>query len=190
MVPTHPDEIFTTCTFSAHPYSRGSIHANGPDIEDGYTLRTGMLTDPDNVDLKTAVWMYKVQREIIRRMDCYRGEVVELHPPFPVGSDAEAKHRTAPLGPNVDDIVYTAADNAILEEWLHETVSANWHSMGTSSMAPADKKGVVDRHLSVHGIQNLKVADISILPSQVNANTNHMAFTIGEKAASIIIDEL
>ncbi|KAF8182059.1 hypothetical protein BJ912DRAFT_602165 [Pholiota molesta] len=50
--------------------------------------------------------------------------------------------------------------------------------------------GVVDDKLSVYGVRNLKVADLSIIPSNVGANTYNTTIAIGEKAALIIAAEL
>ena len=41
------------------------------------------------------------------------------------------------------------------------------HQLGTCAMKPRDKGGVVDNRLNVYGVQNLKVADMSICPSNV-----------------------
>ncbi len=57
-------------------------------------------------------------------------------------------------------------------------------------MKPRDHNGVVDARLNVYGIQNLKVADMSIAPSNVSANTYNTALIIGEKAAVIIAEDL
>lgn len=57
-------------------------------------------------------------------------------------------------------------------------------------MKPREKGGVVDSHLNVYGVKNLKVADLSIAPANVGANTYSTALLIGEKAAVIIAEEL
>jgi choline dehydrogenase-like flavoprotein len=57
-------------------------------------------------------------------------------------------------------------------------------------MQPRERKGVVDANLSVYGVKGLKVADLSIVPGNVAANTNATALMIGEKAADIFIKEL
>lgn len=48
----------------------------------------------------------------------------------------------------------------------------------------------MDPSLSVHGVENLKIADLSIPPGNVAANTADTAFAIGEKAADLFIMEL
>jgi alcohol oxidase len=57
-------------------------------------------------------------------------------------------------------------------------------------MKPREQAGVVDSHLNVYGVKNLKVADLSIAPLNVGANTYSAALIIGEKAATIIAEEL
>ncbi|ESK87098.1 alcohol oxidase [Moniliophthora roreri MCA 2997] len=57
-------------------------------------------------------------------------------------------------------------------------------------MKPRNQGGVVDSRLNVYGVTNLKVADISICPANVAANTYSTALTIGEKAAVLIAEEL
>ena len=57
-------------------------------------------------------------------------------------------------------------------------------------MKPRERGGVVDPRLNVYGVQGLKVADMSIAPSNVAANTYSTALVIGEKAAMMIAEEL
>lgn len=176
--------------FSVYPYSRGHMHITGTELSDPVDFATGFFSDPQNVDIKKCAWAYKKQREIVRRMQNYRGEVLGTHPPFPVGSQAACIETEEPLGAEVADIEYTPEDDLILEQWLRENVGTAWHSLGTCKMAPLEKMGVVNHNLSVHGFENLKVADLSIPPLNVAANTNNTAMAIGEKAADIFIREL
>ena len=48
---------------------------------------------------------------------------------------------------------------------------------------------VVSPILQVHGIHGLRVADASIMPFLINANTNAPCIMIGEKAADLILNE-
>ncbi|RYP21424.1 hypothetical protein DL767_009277 [Monosporascus sp. MG133] len=100
-----------------------------------------------------------------------------------------------PVGPRLRDAldfdpgIYGDAGDFDIK-WLRENVATTWHSLGTCKMAPREKNGVVDETLSVYGVTGLKIADLSIPPSNVGAHTNNTALTIGEKAASIFIREL
>ncbi|TGJ83027.1 hypothetical protein E0Z10_g5744 [Xylaria hypoxylon] len=176
--------------FSVYPYSRGCLHITGPSLSDPVDFVTGFFSDHQNVDIKKCVWGYKKQREIVRRMQNYRGEVSATHPPFPAKSQAACVETEEPLASDVADIQYSQEDDGIIEQWLRENVGTAWHSLGTCKMAPLDQMGVVDASLNVHGVENLKVIDLSIAPLNVAANTNNTAMAIGERAADICINEL
>lgn len=175
-------------TFSTHPFSRGRIHITGPRFSDPYEFDAGFLADENGIDQKKHFWMYKKQREIVRRMDNFAGEIAAGHPQFPSGSKAATIDSKASSGP-VQDIQYTQEDDQAIEKFLKERISTTWHSMGTCKMAPLSEGGVVDHSLSVYGVKGLKIADLSIPPSNVGSNTCSVAMAIGEKAADVIIQE-
>lgn len=88
-------------------------------------------------------------------------------------------------GRSVDRVV---ADDAELEAWLREAVYGCWHVGGTCRMgAPADPATVVDPGARVVGIEGLRVADASIMPTSIRANTNLTTIMIGEKIADTIL---
>ncbi|KAJ4350859.1 hypothetical protein N0V95_004357 [Ascochyta clinopodiicola] len=182
-------QYVTSGVYTAYPYSRGHMHITGSSVEDPLDFDVGFFNDNNDIDLKKQMWAYKKQREILRRTKLYRGELAAGHPRFPEGSKAAAIECEESLS-NVQNLVYSQEDDAAIEQWLRENVNTTWHSLGTCKMAPREEDGVVDSKLNVYGVSGLKIADLSIPPQNVGANTNNTALAIGEKAADIIIAEL
>ncbi|OTB02074.1 putative alcohol oxidase [Hypoxylon sp. CI-4A] len=178
--------------YTAYPYSRGHLHITGPEVTDPLDFDMNFFSDPNDIDIKKQIWAYKKGREIVRRTDMYRGEVAERHPKFPAGSKAVCSDDWTPpaAGVQIQDIEYSVEDDAAIEQFLRENIQTTWHSLGTAKMAPREEMGVVDKDLNVYGVRGLKVADLSIPPENVAANTNNTAMAIGEKAADIIAKEL
>jgi choline dehydrogenase len=71
---------------------------------------------------------------------------------------------------------------------LRQHTEHRHHPLGTCRMGPAhDADAVVDAQLRVHGIENLRVADASIMPDDPTGNTNVPTIMIGEKAADMLL---
>ena len=185
------NEYVSMANWTAYPYSRGHIHITGPSVGDPIDFDVGYLKDAHDIDLKKHIWAYKLQREMWRRMSHFRGELASSHPQFPSGSKAAVIEKSdGPVADGMDRIEYTAEDDKAIEQKVREIVSTTWHSLGTCKMASKDKMGVVDANLNVHGLKGLKLADLSVPPENVGANTGNTAFLVGEKAADIFIGEL
>ena len=79
-----------------------------------------------------------------------------------------------------------ASDEA-LDEYLLREVTTGQHISGTCKMGPAsDPLAVVDQFGRVHGLENLRVVDASIMPNCIRANTNVTTMMIGERIADFI----
>jgi len=72
-----------------------------------------------------------------------------------------------------------------LAEFIRQSATTGFHPAGTCKMGH-DAMAVVDDQLRVHGVRGLRVADASIMPTVVNANTIGPSVLIGEKAADPI----
>lgn len=79
---------------------------------------------------------------------------------------------------------------AALDRWLLREVTHTHHLSGTCKMGPAaDPMAVIDQRGRVHGIAGLRVADCSVMPDCVRANTNATAMMIGERLADLIAED-
>ncbi len=79
-----------------------------------------------------------------------------------------------------------ASDDA-LDEFMRREVTTGQHISCTCKMGPSnDPMAVVDQYGKVHGLQNLRVVDASIMPDCVRANTNVTTMMIGEHISDFI----
>jgi choline dehydrogenase-like flavoprotein len=77
------------------------------------------------------------------------------------------------------------ADPAALAKELPNRIHTVYHPVGTCRMG-VDERAVVDTQLRVLGVEGLRVADASIMPSITGGNTNAPALMIGEHAAALM----
>ncbi|KAJ7758036.1 alcohol oxidase [Mycena metata] len=174
--------------FLGYPESTGSIHiSSATDVYAPANYSSGFLTAQS--DVAALRWGYKKGREILRRMPAFRGALIPAHPQFATNSTA-ALTETGPVPLDAPDVVYSAADDQAIDDYIRGFVGTSWHSFGTAPMKPLAQGGVVDSNLNVYGVKNLKIADVSIGPEMVNANTYSTAIAIGANAFQIIAKEL
>jgi choline dehydrogenase-like flavoprotein len=81
-----------------------------------------------------------------------------------------------------------AGTDAALEAHVRRTSFLGYHPVGTCRMGP-DDADVVTPQLQLRGVAGLRVADASVMPRQVAANTNAAAMMIGEKGAELVLAE-
>jgi len=76
--------------------------------------------------------------------------------------------------------------DADLLEWVRNNAETTYHPVGTCKMG-SDPAAVADRELRVHGLEGLRVADASIMPTLTSGNTNAPSIMIGEKCADMVL---
>lgn len=74
-----------------------------------------------------------------------------------------------------------------LEGFIRGAATTIWHPAGTCKMGK-DAAAVVDPSLKVYGVEGLRVADASIMPTVTGGNTNVPSALIGAKAADLILN--
>ncbi|KIW99033.1 uncharacterized protein Z519_00696 [Cladophialophora bantiana CBS 173.52] len=190
-------QYFTIGNYIPYPRSRGYVHITRKDVDAPLEISTGFFEGAGDVDLDVHVWAYKRTREIARRLNSYRGEATIGHPTFAASSkaalvalDTSAAAEAAKHGKQLEDLEYSAEDDEAIKACIRERVATAWHYLGSAQMRPREEGGVVDKDLNVYGVSKLKIADLSIVPSNVAANTYNTALAVGEKAADIIAREL
>lgn len=149
----------TVACYQLRPESLGSIHIRSSDPKAQPAIRFNFLSDP--IDRQTMVDGFRMMRRIVEAppMDPYRGEE------FSPGPDV-----------NTDDEIVA---------WMRAKSETAYHPVGTCRMGPGPN-AVVDERLRVHGIEGLRVADGSIMPTMASGNTNAACIMIGEKAADMV----
>jgi choline dehydrogenase len=152
-----PASGWTLAGTVVRPKSRGSIALTGPDPLDPVQIDANFLSRPD--DLKAAIACVELCREI--------GNSVPLRP--------FTKREVMPGN----------LKGAGLENFVRDAVESYWHETCTAKMG-RDSMSVVDGSLKVYGIENLRIADGSIMPRVTTGNTMAPCVIIGERAGEIL----
>jgi choline dehydrogenase len=155
-----PQSSWTLFGSVARPKSRGQIHLTGPTPLDPIRIEDNMLSHPD--DLKAAIACVELCREI--------GNSAPLRP--------FARREVMPGNLKGSDLENFVRDE--LTSYAHQTCTAK---MGRDSMS------VVDGTLKVYGVDNLRVADGSIMPRVTTGNTMAPCVIIGERAGDMLQTE-
>jgi choline dehydrogenase len=77
------------------------------------------------------------------------------------------------------------ADDQEVRAFVRDAVQSYGHAAGTCRMG-VDTQSVVDPRLRVHGLEGLWIADASVMPTIVSANTNAATVMIAERASDLI----
>ncbi|MGM0785899.1 MAG: GMC family oxidoreductase [Pseudomonadota bacterium] len=141
------------------PTSKGSIHVESAGPEAAPSIKPNMLATEK--DCQTLVDGMKVARRIVEQPAMQPFVSHEMTPGKEVQTD---------------------------EQWLEfarENGQTIYHPIGTCKMGE-DDDAVVTPELQVKGVDNLTIADASVMPSMVSGNTQGAVMMVAEKAADLI----
>ena len=158
----HPYSGITMSVCQLRPESRGHISITSPDPHVYPDIQPNYLSA--KLDQDTAVSAMRISRKLTQTRNLSPFIVEEKVPGCTVRTDAE--------------LLDAARD-------ISQTI---YHPVGTCKMGD-DAMAVVDARLKVHGIENLRVADASIMPNIISGNTNAPTIMIAEKASDLILED-
>lgn len=84
------------------------------------------------------------------------------------------------------EVVPGPRERSAMEQFIRNAAVTYWHLSGTAKMG-RDPMSVVDHELRVYGVDNLRVADASIMPRITVGNTMAPCVVIGERAADFVL---
>ena len=139
------------------PQSRGHLRLTGADPLDPIQIDANLLSEPRDVEALMA------GVELCRQIG-----------------------NSAVLRPFVKrEVIPGNLKRPALENFVRDTAFGWWHQSGTAKMG-RDSMSVVDSNLKVYGIENLRIADASVMPRVTTGNTMAPCVIIGERAGEIL----
>ena len=158
----HDFDAFTPTVANIRPTSRGEINIISSDSRDNPKIKMNYLSTDE--DRKVAADGIKLIRKIVMETKEFKKYEPEEYRPGAHIQEGE-------------EIVKACSHYA-------QTI---FHPVGTCKMGD-DNEAVVSDQLKVHGIQNLRVIDASIMPNITSGNTNAPTIMIAEKGADMILN--
>ncbi len=143
------------------PKSRGSIKLNSSNPYDHPKIQFNYLED--EYDLNETVKCIHVARKILKQ-------------------DSMKPYASKEIGPGDH-----AQSEEEIKEYIRSKAETAYHPSCTLKMG-IDSMAVVDEKLKVHGLQNLRVADASVMPEITSGNLNAPTLMIAERAADFILN--
>jgi len=162
--PLHRFDAFTASVCQLRPSSRGSVHIQYPDPAKPPRIAPNYLST--SLDRHTAANALRLTRNIVacQALAAYRPQ--EMLPGTAFQSEAELQEAASKVGTTI------------------------FHPVGTCRMGkPEDRLAVVDSRLRVIGVEALRVADASVMPTITSGNTNSPTLMIGERASDFILED-
>ena len=160
----HKFSAFTASVLQLRPESKGYLTLKSPNYLDHPNIHPNYLATA--TDCNTIVKGVQIARKIAEH-EPLKKHILEEYAP---GSDVPLNDEEGTL------------------DWVRRTAVTIYHPSGTCKMG-TDEMSVVTPTLKVRGLEGLRVADASIMPSITSGNTNAPAIMIGEKASDLILEE-
>lgn len=162
--PLHTFNAFTASVCNLRPSSRGSVHIATPDPLAPPVIDPNYLSTDD--DKKVAIDSVKLTRSIVGQQAFTEYEAEEYRPGIKVQSDEQLLEEIGNIGTTI------------------------FHPVGTCKMGVStDPMAVVDSKLRVFGVQGLRVADASVMPTITSGNTAAPTMMIAEKLADLLLSK-
>lgn len=172
-MPLTGQNTFQICPILLHPNSAGYIRLNESNPTGDPLIYTNHYNDNDAdsiSDIKKMIKAIRFTQKLIlesKTFAPFKPELVRIPVPGCEHADFDS------------DTYWECA--------LRHLSFTVFHPIGTAKMGKeSDKSTVVDEQLKVHGIDNLRVADASIMPNHISGHTSVVCNMIGEKAADLI----
>jgi choline dehydrogenase len=160
--PLHPFPAFTASVCNLRPTSRGTVRIKSGDPRAHPAIRPNYLATPE--DRQVAADAIRLTRRICAAPALKRFTPEEYRPGPQIVSDADLAKAAGDIGTTI------------------------FHPVGTCKMGQ-DAGAVVDERLRVRGLQGLRIADASIMPTITSGNTNSPVIMIAEKAAEMLVQD-
>lgn len=156
----HPFPGFLASICQLRPHSRGTVNIKSADPAEAPAIQANYLSAAFDRDVMVAGM--KLTRQIMGQPAITPYVAEEINP-----------------GPQVQ------SDEALLN-FARDKGTTVFHPVSTCRMGP-DTNAVVDEQLRVRGLDGLRIADGSIMPTLVSGNTNAAIIMIGEKCAAMML---
>ncbi|SLN75961.1 GMC family oxidoreductase [Oceanibacterium hippocampi] len=160
--PLHDFPAITVSVCNLRPESRGEVTISGSDPGAKPIIRPNYLsTDRDRL---VAAQSIRHARSLMATGRMQEFRPVEIKPGPEIASDEELAHAAGDIATTI------------------------FHPVGTARMGP-DDQAVVDIRLRFRGLEGLRIADASVMPTITSGNTNSPVIMIAEKAADMIRED-
>ena len=157
----HKFPAFTPTITNVRPTSRGSIELKSSDTRIPPKIKMNYLSTEE--DRQIAGKSLKIVRKIVMESEAYK------------------EHQPEELRPGIN-----ITDNEQLAVEAGKFANTIFHPVSTCRMGN-DEQAVVSDKLKVHGLENLRIVDASVMPYITSGNTNAPTIMIAEKGADLIL---